>query len=272
MASLMTDQQRDAFVRRVRLEMAKSGLTREALAERAACKERTLGNLLAGQAVRDQTVAKIARVLGIDLEDVIGRGAPGLDGATPTVPDGRAGEEYGGYLLSTYAHYVGTYLAYRRVFSERNELFRSVYEIDWDEDLKRLRFFELQRFRGSNDRPVSSSHAGGIHISPHTSLIHMLTTFQGAIRLVTVAKLGIGDLRLRGVILTQSDRGMFFQPSTSAIFLEKLDGKKRNSELEKLIGPFGPTDQMFRPAAEELASIEANKVYFAGMTRTAKKE
>ena len=96
MASLMTDAQRDAFVRRVRLEMAKLGLTREVLAERAACKERTLGNLLAGQPVRDTTVAKVARVLGIDLEDAMGRETTLPEAAKL---DGRAGEEYGGYLL-----------------------------------------------------------------------------------------------------------------------------------------------------------------------------
>ncbi len=263
MASLMTDAQRDAFVRRVRLEMAKAGLTREALAEKAACKERTLGNLLSGQAVRDQTVAKIARVLGIDLEDVIGGGDE--TPARKAAPEGRANEEYGGYLLSAYESYVGTYIAYRRVFSNKNELFRSVYEIDWDEDMSRLRFFELQRFRGSNNKPISSSHAGGLYISPHTAMIHLLTTFQGALRLVTLAKFRSGDTRLRGAILTQSERDMFFQPATSAIFLEKLETRKKNSELEKLIGAFGPTDPSFKSASEELAHIEQSTVYFAGM-------
>lgn len=263
MASLMTDAQRDTFVRRVRLEMAKAGLTREALAEKAACKERTLGNLLAGQAVRDQTVAKIARVLGIDLEDVLGSGDAAQ--TRKPAPEGRAAEEYGGYLLSAYESYVGTYIGYRRVFSNKNELFRSVYEIDWDDELARLRFFELQRFRGANNRTVSSSHAGGVYISPHTAMIHLLTTFQGALRLVTLAKFRIGDNRLRGVILTQSEREMFFQPATSAIFVEKLETKKKNSELEKLVGPLGPTDASFKSASEELAQIENSTVYFAGM-------
>ena len=267
MASLMTDAQRDAFVRRVRLEMAKLGLTREVLAERAACKERTLGNLLAGQPVRDTTVAKVARVLGIDLEDAMGRETTLPEAAKL---DGRAGEEYGGYLLSAYAHYLGTYIAYRRVFSGRNELFRSVYEIDWDEEFNRLRFFELQRFRGQDNRPVSSSHAGGIYISPHTGMIHLLTTFQGALRLATLTKFRMGDTRLRGVILTQSDRDQFFQPATSAIYLEKLETRRKNSELEKLVGPFGPADPSFKPATEELTRIESNAVLFAGMTQPSK--
>jgi hypothetical protein len=85
MASLMSDGQREAFVRRVRLEMAKGSMTRDALAKRAACKERTLGNLLAGQPVRDVTVAKIARVLGIDLEDF-------MNGGTTAVPEAEGGE------------------------------------------------------------------------------------------------------------------------------------------------------------------------------------
>ena len=265
MASLMTDAQRQAFVRRVRLEMAKTGLTREGLADRAACKERTLGNLLAGQPVRDATVAKIARVLGIDLEDIIAPGPPVLN---PQPGNGgserRAGADYGGYLLSAYENYIGTYFAVRRVFSGRNELVRSVYEIDWDEELSRLRFFELQRFRGTSDRPVSSSHAGGIHISPHTGLIHLLTTYQGALRLVTLTKFRLGDNRLRGAILTQRDRDVFFQPAVSPIYLEKIEVRKKNSELERSIGPFGPTDPGFRAAHEELSAIERDTVMFAG--------
>lgn len=270
MASLISDTAREAFVRRVRLEMAKTGLTREALAERAACKERTLGNLLAGQPVRDQTVAKIARVLGIDLEDLIGQPAPapvpargGGSGHAAPGSDGRAGEEYGGYLLAAYEAYLGTYVAVRRALSERNELVRSVYEIDWDDELARLRFFELQRFRGTAGRTVSSSHAGGVHISPHTGLIHLLTTFQGALRLVTLTKFRMGDDKLRGVILTQRDRDVFFQPAVSPIYLEKLAGKRRNSELEQLVGPFGPSDTGFPAAAVELAQIERSTVLFA---------
>ena len=261
MASLMSEAQRDAFVRRVRLEMAKTGLTREVLAERAACKERTLGNLLSGQPVRDATVAKVARVLGIDLEDLIDERGPA---AARPAPDGRAASEYGGYMLSAYEDYPGTYVAYRYVFSDKNELFRSVYEIDWDEDMSRLRFFEVQRFRGANQQTVSSSHAGGIYISPHTGMIHLLTTYQGALRLLTLAKFRLGDRKLRGVILTQSDREMFFQPAVSAIYLERLATRMKNSELETLVGPVGPSDPAFKKAAAELAGIETSAVYFAG--------
>jgi transcriptional regulator with XRE-family HTH domain len=261
MASLMTEAQREAFVRRVRLEMAKAGLTRESLSGRAACKERTLGNLLAGQPVRDQTVAKIARVLGIDMEDLISeRGIV----APPRGVEGRADEDYGGYLLSAYESYLGTYVAYRRVFSEKKALFRSVYEFDWDEELNRLRFFEIQTFRGAGGKDVTSSHAGGIYISPHTGMLQLLTTFQGALRLATLNKFRMGDNKLCGVILTQRDREVFFQPAVSAIFLEQLKGRRKNSELERMVGVVGPGDPEFVAASAELDRIEQGPVIFAG--------
>jgi transcriptional regulator with XRE-family HTH domain len=264
MASLMSEVQRDAFVRRVRLEMAKGNLTREGLSQQAACKERTLGNLLAGQPVRDATVAKIARVLGIDLEDFLdGRGTAHAAEAMPA-DEGRAAEEYGGYLLSSYAHYIGTYFAYRRVLSDKTEFFRSIYEIDWDDEQRRLRFFELQRFRTARDTTVSSTHAGGVHISPHTGIVHFLTTYQGALRLVTLNKFRTGDTRLKGLILTQSDRDVFFQPAVSAIYLEKIRGKRKNSELEQLAGAFGRDDPEFEAVAREIAAIERDAVFIAG--------
>jgi transcriptional regulator with XRE-family HTH domain len=264
MASLITEAQREAFVRRVRLAMAKTGLTREALAEKAGCKERTLGNLLAGERVRDATVAKVAQVLGIALDDVFGDGEAA--GEAP-LADGRADGTYGGYLQSAYESYIGTYVAYRWVFADRREVSRSIYEFDWDDELHRLRFFELQRFQGPDKRAVSSSHAGGIHISPHTGLMHLLTTYQGALRLVTLSKFRLGDNKLRGAILTQSDREMYFQPAVSPIFLEKLDGRRKTSDLERMIGQIGPDDGGFATAATELDRIAESAVYFAGIKR-----
>lgn len=264
MGSLIGDAGREAFARRVRLEMAKQGFTRESLAERAAVKERTLGNLLAGQAVRDLTVAKVARALSIELDELLGDTAIApASGAEP-----RAGESYGGYMLSTYEGYVGTYVAYRRVFADRRELYRSVYDIDWDEALSRLRFLELQRFRGRDNRSVASSHGGGIYISPHTGLLQLLTTYQGALRLVTLSRFALGDNRLRGLMLTQSDRDRFFEPAVSAIFLERLEGKHRLADLERLVGPVGPDDDNFAGADAELASVERAGI-FKGVSETA---
>lgn len=258
MASLMTAAQREAFVRRIRLEMARTGVTRATLARRAGCNERTLGNLLSGQPVRDATVASVARALAIDITDVLQ--SPVLT-ASDTLTPGRAAEAYGGYLLAAYEDYIGTYVAYRRVFSERNELFRSVFELDWDDELSRIRFFELQKFAGANRAPVSSSHAGGVYVSAHTGVLHFLTTFQGALRLVTLSKFRRGDDKLRGVILTQSDRDMFYLPAVSAIFLQKLNGRRRPSELDRMVGTLSPEDAGFSEADAELREIEGSAMF-----------
>jgi len=263
MGSLIGEAARTALVRRVRLEMARRGLTRETLAAQADVKERTLGNLLAGQSVRDTTIAKVARALAIELDDLLSDVSSGRGRETPTEGASRADESYGGYMLSAYEGYLGTYVAYRRAFSERPELYRSVFEIDWDEQLSRLRFLELQRFRGRDNRAVQSSHGGGIHISPHTGLIQLLTTFQGALRLITLSRFQLGDNRLRGLLLTQSDRDRFFEPAVSAIYLEKLDGKRRLSDLERLVGPVPADDPAFAAANEELRSIERSGVFIA---------
>ncbi len=262
MASLLTSVQREAFVRRVRLEMAKRGLTRTALAEIADCKERTLGNLLAGLPVRDATIAGVARGLSIDLDTLLG--APASANGQSAEPHGRAGESYGGYLLSAYEDYLGAYVAYRRVFSRRPELYRSVYELDWDEDLGRLRFLELQRGPSGNGANGTHQHAGGVYISPHTGMLQLLTTYQGALRLVTLNRFRRGDDKLRGVILTQSDRERFYQPAVSAIFLQKLGGRHRLSELERRIGAVGETHADYAPALAEIEEIERSAIFLAG--------
>ncbi len=151
------------------------------------------------------------------------------------------------------------------MFSKTSELFRSVYEIDWDEELGRLRFFELQRFRGANNRTVSSSHAGGIYISPaHRHGAHAHDVSRARCASSRWPSFGIGDTRLRGVILTQSDREHFFQPATSAIFLRKLSGRRRLSELERMVGPIASTHADFAAALAEIEEIERSAIFLAG--------
>ena len=261
MASLLTSAARGVRSP-VRLEMAKRGWTRAALAEIALCKERTLGNLLAGLPVRDATIAGVARGLAIDLDTLVG--APAGNHAHLTEKHGRADESYGGYLLSAYEDYLGAYIAYRRVFSRRRELYRSIFELDWDDELARLRFLELQRRSNGSGAGGANQHAGGVYISPHTGMLQFLTTYQGALRLVTLNRFRRGDDKLRGVILTQSDRERFYQPAVSAIFLQKLHGRHRLSELERRVGTVDASSADFTTALAEIEEIERSAIFLAG--------
>lgn len=261
MASFMTANERETFARRVRVEMAKRGLSRGGLAVAAGCKERTIGNVLAGQAVRDATITSVAHALAIEVDDLVTKATRPN---SAVMSDGRADEAYGGYLLAAFEDYLGTYVAYRRVFEAGGNLMRSVYEIDWDEDLRRLRFLELQRLTGRASSSTSGQHGGGVYISPLTGMIQFLTTFQGALRLVTLDRFRRGEGKLRGVILTQSDRERFYQPAVSAIFLEKIAGRQRHSDLEKKIGIIGPQEDAYVPALSEIEEIERRVIYLAG--------
>src|SRR5262249_48019726 len=94
-----------------------------------------------------------------------------------------------------------------------------------------------------------------------TGLLQLLTTYQGALRLVTLSRFERGDNRLRGLMLTQSDRDRFFEPAVSAIFLERLDGKRRLTDLARPVGPPGPDDPAFATAESELAGIERAGIF-----------
>ncbi|MEO8651738.1 MAG: hypothetical protein ABI391_05490, partial [Hyphomicrobiaceae bacterium] len=73
-----------------------------------------------------------------------------------------------------------------------------------------------------------------------------------------------GDDKLRGVILTQSDRERFYQPAVSAIFLQKIGGRRRLSELERMVGTVAKTHDDFAPALSEIEDIERSAIFLAG--------
>ena len=62
-------------------------------------------------------------------------------------------------------------------------------------------------------------------------------------------------------VTTQSDRDRFFEPAVSAILLEKLDGKQRLSELERLVGTLGPEDSAFASVEAELTAFEQSAIF-----------
>ena len=95
-------------------------------------------------------------------------------------------------------------------------------------------------------------------------MLQLLTTFQGALRLVTLNRFRRGDDKLRGVILTQSDRERFYQPAVSAIFLQKLGGRRRLSELERMVGTIAGAHADFSAALAEIEEIERSAIFLAG--------
>ncbi len=54
-------------------------------------------------------------------------------------------------------------------------------------------------------------------------------------RRVAVPTVTLPSAKLRGAILTQSDRDLYFQPAVSPIFLDRLPGRHKTSELERML-------------------------------------
>lgn len=232
--------------------LARKGWTRVRLAKATGYDERTIRNVLSGRAVRTQTILDICQALQLGA-DALAEAA-----ASPET----AAEVYGGYSRRLYEGYVGAFVAYRRSFLARDSFLRTLFEFAWEARPAGLVFHEHQRY-SFRDRPIDHSQQGRVHISPVTDLVHLVTAEQGAVRLITLTKMKLREEMLRGVVLTQSERTMFFRPSVSALFLRKLRGAE--AVLETRIGPIGPEDPEHAEVAREIERIERDVVLFPGV-------
>jgi hypothetical protein len=200
--------------------------TRVHLADLTGYDERTIRNVLGGKPVRDQTIIDICEALGIE---------PIVESENQHFEVADA--EYGEYPRGPYRKYQGGYFTYRRSFSSAAYLMRSVIEIEWADE-EGLIFSEHSQFQSGSKR-IDNSQKGHVYISQTTGLIHLLTSFEGAVRLITLTKMIGGDEVMRGAVLTQIDRDAHYIPSISAIVLTKV----RNYQPEKYRALAGPVDR-----------------------------
>jgi|SRR5215217_749050 transcriptional regulator with XRE-family HTH domain len=163
--------------------------------------ERTIRNVLRGRPVREQTILDVCQALGIEAELHNGHQVDFADQA------------YGEYPRGPYRKYEGGYFAYRRSFSSPISMMRTVIELEWSEG-EGLLFHEYSEFSASGKR-INNSQTGHVHISQMTGLMHLLTTVEGAVRLVTLTKMIGGEEVMRGAVLTQIDRDAHYVPSLS---------------------------------------------------------
>jgi hypothetical protein len=194
--------------RKIERALVQKNWTRVHLADLTGYDERTIRNVLAGRPVRDQTVIDICEALGIAqiLE---------AEGQHLEVADAK----YGEYPRGPYRKYEGGYFAYRRSFSSSARLMRTVVEIEWAEE-EGLIFSEHSHFQAGR-KQIDNSQTGHLYISQTTGLMHLVTSVEGAVRLITLTKMIGGDEVMRGAVLTQIDRDAHYIPSISA---ESMNG------------------------------------------------
>jgi hypothetical protein len=160
---------------------------------------------------------------------------------------------YGEYPRGPHRKFEGGYFAYRRSFSSPARLMRTCIEIEWAED-EGLIFREHSQFQ-SGRRQVDNSQSGRVHISQTTGLVHLVTSVEGSVRLITLTKMIGGEDVMRGAVLTQIDRAAYYLPAFSPIVLRKL----RDFDLDKhraMVGPIDDSAEEYEFICEELAHTE----------------
>lgn len=198
--------------------------TKTELSSKTGYDGKTIRNLLSGQVVRDQTVIDVCEALGIE---------PMLENTIENVAC--ADDEFGGYLRNTHSFYEGYYHVYRRSFSEPGRIFQNVMHIRWDETDERLLFSDFYS-PDPAEALGARVHSGTVYMSSYTGLVHLMTVYQGSVRLITATTMRQSDGIMRGSMMTQCEDVNFFQPAITPIVIRKIKGYDVASSLVSDIG------------------------------------
>lgn len=233
--------------KQIQRAMLNKGWTKSHLASKTGYDERTIRNLLAGQEMRDQTVIDVSQALGLEAR---------IENDIDTVEC--ADNIFGGYLRSTHKFYEGFYYLYRRSFTRDNAIFRGVVEVRWDDSDERFAFSEYYEADPDEENGVRA-HKGALYMSSYTNLVHLLTIFEGSLRVITVTKMRQSDGVMRGTIATQCEDIAFFQPTVSPVVLKRL----KTYSVDKVAADIGllpeaASDYAF--AVEQLETTEERVV------------
>ena len=239
-----------ARARKIERALVTKKWTRVHLANVTGYDERTIRNVLSGKAVRNQTILDISQALDIEAE---------LEGEGHNVEV--AGELYGAYARTPFLGYEGGFFGFRRSFTSPLLLMRTLFEFAWSDEQECLIFHEHSRF-SNRQKVIDHSQNGRVYISPLTDLMHLLTTFQGAVRLITLTKIRGGDEVMRGAILTQSERPMYYAPSISPIVLKKIRDYDLSIHLT-MVGPLDDKAEDYEAACSKLDQTEREVLHSA---------
>ena len=194
------------IARKVREELARRRISRQALADMARISISTLEKALSGR--RSFTLATVIR-----LEEALGaslRGSPAPAAASDSAPD-----ELGGYARGAVRWLEGRYLTLRPWFSAEPGIHAYLTTIGWEAGLSRLVFSESQRC----DSFAQHGSVSLPHLSGH---IYLVTNESGQFRLIILGRPTISGT-LYGLLTTLLvGHGSQLVPATCPIALLKI--------------------------------------------------
>jgi transcriptional regulator with XRE-family HTH domain len=193
-----------AIAARVREELARRRLSRQALADLARISISTLEKALAGR--RPFTLATTIR-----LEEALGASLRAPVRATASPPSGLAPESLGAYSRTAVAWLEGQYLTLRPSFEDPEAVYAYRTEIAWDEASSSLAFREAAR------EDADFTQKGAVSLSNQSGHTYLVTNEQGQFRLVILGRPAIGG-EMYGLLTTlQAGQGSHLTPAAAPI-------------------------------------------------------
>jgi transcriptional regulator with XRE-family HTH domain len=198
-----------AIAARVREELARRRLSRQALADLAKISNSTLEKALAGR--RPFTLATTIR-----LEEALGASLRAPVRATAAPPSGLAPETLGAYSRTAVAWLEGQYLTLRPSFEDPEAVYAYRTEIAWDEASSSLAFREAAR------EDADFTQKGAVSLSNQSGHTYLVTNEQGQFRLIILGRPAIGG-EMYGLLTTlQAGQGSHLTPAAAPIALVPL--------------------------------------------------
>jgi transcriptional regulator with XRE-family HTH domain len=225
----------EAIAARLREELARRRISRQALADMARISLSTLEKALSGS--RPFTLATVVRI-----EDVLGAPLRRQRPAWPTPEAQLAPDTMGSYSRPAVRWIEGGYLTLRPAFSQPGAIYAYRTEIFWDETAGHLRFAESER---ADSAFTQAGFVSMPNLSGHTYLV---TSEEGQYRLIMLGR-GTRERRMFGLLSTlQVGSGSQLVPVACPIALLPLD------QIEApAFGLLGPTDDGYDHFGEILA-------------------
>jgi transcriptional regulator with XRE-family HTH domain len=186
----LSDEQSREVADKVREELAKRRISRQALAEQAKLSLSTLEKVLGGR--RPFTLATTVRLeqaLGVSLRRSV---------AAPVAPP--AGNDVASDSLGSYSHRAvtwleDTYITLRPSFGDKDAIFAYRTEIFWDAKVSSLVFHEGER------TDTAYEHTGEVAVPHQSGFIYLVINRHGQHRVITVSRPTVAG-EMYGIIST----------------------------------------------------------------------
>ena len=171
----MDDAEAEMIARRVREELARRRLSRQALADMARISISTLEKALSGRrAFTLTTVIRLEQALGVPLQKT-----PAAVSADPLIA---SPDSLGAYSQNAVRWLEGRYLTLRPSFGTPGDIYAYATVIQWDADQGHLVFSESERLDSSFSQTGKVSLP---HLSGH---IYLVTNVEGQYRLAVLGR------------------------------------------------------------------------------------